>query len=203
MQFVQTRFPNFQIVATTHSPLTVHQAGDGELFFLRRRDPSVPAELHAYEGAPRDLMLHQLLTSPLFGLTSLDSRPVEQMKNEYRALRDRCWPAPRVPAFFLSMRGTRLHSGHVRETFRDLRQHAGISAAPGARQPRVHDLRHSFAVATLVDWYRSDADVAARLPRLSSYLGHAAPEATYYYLQATPELLALAAERVERLEARS
>jgi integrase/recombinase XerD len=94
--------------------------------------------------------------------------------DEYRALRDRCWPAPKVPAFFLSMRGPRLHSGHVRETFRDLRQRAGIRAAPGARQPRVHDLRHGFAVATILDWYRADVDVdvAARLPRLSSYLGH-------------------------------
>jgi integrase len=71
------------------------------------------------------------------------------------------------------------------------------------RRRHNHDLRHSFAVATIVDWYRSDVDVAARLPRLSSYLGHSAPEATYYYLQATPELLALAAERLERLEARS
>ena len=55
---------------------------------------------------------------------------------------------------------------------------------------------------TLVDWYRAEADVAARLPRLSSYLGHAAPEATYYYLQATPDLLMLAAERLERFEGR-
>jgi integrase/recombinase XerD len=71
------------------------------------------------------------------------------------------------------------------------------------RRRHKYDLRHSFAVATLIDWYRADADVAARLPRLSSYLGHAAPEATYYYLQATPDLLTLAAERLQRLEARS
>jgi integrase/recombinase XerD len=139
-------------------------------------------------NAARELPLHDSALSAL---------------DEYRALRDRCWPAPKAPAFFLSMRGTRLLQGHVRETFRDLRRHAGISVAPGARQPRVHDLRHRFAVATIVDWYRADVDVAARLPRLSSYLGHSAPEATYYYLQATPELLALAAERLERLEARS
>jgi energy-coupling factor transporter ATP-binding protein EcfA2 len=88
MQFVGTRFPNLQIIATTHSPLTVHQAGEGELFFLRRPTPRAPAQLIAYEGAPRDLMLHQLLTSPLFGLTSLDSRPVEKKKAEYRQLRD-------------------------------------------------------------------------------------------------------------------
>jgi integrase/recombinase XerD len=123
--------------------------------------------------------------------------------DEYRQLRDGRWPHPKAPAFFVSMRGTRLLSGHVREAFRELRQHTGLSAVPGGRPPRVHDLRHSFAVATLIDWYRADADVAARLPRLSSYLGHAAPEATYYYLQATPDLLALAAERLERIEERS
>ena len=88
MRFVETRFPNFQVVATTHSPLTVHQAQEGELFFLRRESPEEAATLHAYGGAPRDLMLHQLLTSPIFGLTTLDSRPVEEMKDEYRRLRD-------------------------------------------------------------------------------------------------------------------
>jgi len=122
--------------------------------------------------------------------------------DEYRKLRERRRPTPTSPAFFVSMRGTRLLSGHVREAFRELRRHADVTAMPGARQPRIHDVRHSFAVATLVDWYRADADVAARLPRLSSYLGHSAPEATYYYLQATPQLLALAAERLERIEER-
>jgi energy-coupling factor transporter ATP-binding protein EcfA2 len=87
VSFIQARFPQFQVVATTHSPLTVHQAGEGELFFLRRPGPREPAVLHAYEGAPRDLMLHQLLTSPVFGLTTLDSREVEAMKAEYRHLR--------------------------------------------------------------------------------------------------------------------
>lgn len=88
MEFMGTRFPNLQIVATTHSPLTVHQAGPGELFFLRREADGASATLHAYEGAPRDLMLHQLLTSPLFGLSTLDSTQVEQLKDEYRELRD-------------------------------------------------------------------------------------------------------------------
>jgi integrase/recombinase XerD len=119
---------------------------------------------------------------------------------EYRHLRDQCWPAPKEPAFFLSMRGTRVHPGHFRETFHDLRQQAGVTAPPGSRQPRVHDLRHTFAVSTLVDWYRAEVDLAPRLPRLSSYLGHCAPAATYYYLQATPDLLVLAAERLEEAE---
>lgn len=123
--------------------------------------------------------------------------------NEYRAMRNRYWPSPKAPAFFLSMRGTRVHPGHFRETFHDLCTQAGVTTRPGGRQPRIHDIRHSFAVATLVDWYRDGVDVAARLPRLSAYLGHSAPSATYWYLQATPELLALAAERLEGLEGRS
>lgn len=164
----------------------------GEAIWLDRQDVDLEARVvRVHEGkfnAARELPLHDSTVSAL---------------DEFQRLRDRFWPAPKEPAFFLSMRGTRLLPGHVRETFRDLRKRAGVTAAPGARQPRVHDLRHSFAVATIVEWYRSDLDVGARLPRLSSYLGHSAPEATYYYLQATPELLGLAVERLERLEARS
>lgn len=62
---------------------------------------------------------------------------------------------------------------------------------------RVHDLRHSFTVATMLDWYRAGLDVHARLPLLSTYLGHVDPVSTYWYLQAAPELLALAASRLE------
>jgi integrase len=63
---------------------------------------------------------------------------------------------------------------------------------------RVHDLRHSFAVKTLLGWYRDGGDVAARMPLLSTYLGHVDPAATYWYLSAAPELLALAAQRLEQ-----
>jgi integrase len=61
----------------------------------------------------------------------------------------------------------------------------------------VHDLRHSFTVATLLDWYRDGGDVTARMPLLSAYLGHARPSSTYWYLEAVPELLSLAAGRLE------
>jgi integrase/recombinase XerD len=61
----------------------------------------------------------------------------------------------------------------------------------------VHDFRHSFAVATLMDWYRSGVDVQARLPVLSTWLGHINPASTYWYLQAAPQLLAQAAARLE------
>jgi integrase len=64
-------------------------------------------------------------------------------------------------------------------------------------RPRVHDLRHSFAVRTLTGWYRAGLDVEAQLPRLSTYLGHREPRFTYRYLTATPELLGHAAARLE------
>jgi integrase/recombinase XerD len=64
-------------------------------------------------------------------------------------------------------------------------------------RPRIHDLRRRFAVNTLLHWYRDGADVAARLPQLSTYLGHVAPANTYWYLRAAPELLALATQRLE------
>jgi integrase/recombinase XerD len=84
----------------------------------------------------------------------------------------------------------------VQQTFRRLCDSAGIGA-DATSPPRIHDLRHSFAVRTLLDWYRSGADVEARLPMLSTYLGHRDPRSTYWYLSAAPELLALAAHRLE------
>jgi integrase/recombinase XerD len=65
---------------------------------------------------------------------------------------------------------------------------------------RIHDMRHSFAVATLLDWYRLGHDVQALMPRLSVYLDHIGPAATYWYLTGSPELLALIAERLESME---
>ena len=60
-----------------------------------------------------------------------------------------------------------------------------------------HDLRHTFAVNVLISWYEAGVDVSSRLPVLSAFLGHNSPEATYWYLQATPQLLALAARRLD------
>jgi integrase len=81
--------------------------------------------------------------------------------------------------------------------FARLVEAAGLDPRTGP-PPRVHDLRHSFAVATLLDWYRDGADIDARMPLLSAYLGHVSPVSTYWYLQATPELLAVAARRLEQ-----
>lgn len=94
--------------------------------------------------------------------------------------------------------GTRLNHHNVSTTFAGLLGAAGITAPPGRRRPRPYDLRHSFAVATLISWHADGADVQSRLPALSTYLGHVKPSATYWYLQAAPELLAVAAARLER-----
>jgi integrase/recombinase XerD len=84
----------------------------------------------------------------------------------------------------------------VCQTFRRLVDNAGVGTdAPSP--PRLHDLRHTFAVRTLLGWYRSDEDVQAKIPSLSTYLGHREPASTYWYLSAAPELLALATARQE------
>jgi integrase/recombinase XerD len=80
----------------------------------------------------------------------------------------------------------------IDRTFRRLCEQAHVGAT-APLPPRVHDVRHTCAVNTLLGWYRDGVDVQARLPALSSYLGHRNPSYTYYYLSAAPELLAHAA----------
>lgn len=116
----------------------------------------------------------------------------------YLRRRDQLCPAARVPSLLVTTRGTRLDATNVQGVFAGLVAAAGITPVPGRRRPRLHDLRHTFAVATLLDWYRDGGDVAARLPLLSTWLGHVDPKSTYWYLQAVPELLSLAARRLER-----
>jgi integrase len=113
---------------------------------------------------------------------------------DYARLRGRLQPRPAGPAFFVSLNRTRLLYPVVQSTFRLLTGNAGIGAG-AVSPPRLHDLRHSFAVRTLLDWYRAGEDVQAKIPSLSTYLGHREPASTYWYLSAAPELLALAAAR--------
>lgn len=118
----------------------------------------------------------------------------------YARRRDELFPG-RQAAFLVSSAGTPLVYRTVLWVFGRLLQLAGVQAGPGQPQPRIHSLRHSFAVATLTGWHRDGADVPALLPLLSTYMGHTDPKSTYYYMQATPELLALAAARVPGWEA--
>jgi integrase/recombinase XerD len=116
---------------------------------------------------------------------------------DYDRRRDEWCPEPGTSAFFISTCRTRLDERNIPHTFAGLVDAAGLTVPSGHRRPRLHDLRHSFATATLLDWYRDGADVQARLPQLSTYLGHADPKSTYWYLTGSPELLALAAVRLE------
>jgi predicted ATPase len=83
--FLDEKFPKMQIVATTHSPLTVQQADEGEVFVLAREGTS-PPRLQAFAGTPRDMLVHQLVLSPMFGIGSMESLQVEKEKDEYREL---------------------------------------------------------------------------------------------------------------------
>jgi integrase len=116
----------------------------------------------------------------------------------YAEHRDRVFPRPRSPSFFLSERGTRVSYECVWLTFRALGRQIGLRAAPGRRAPCIYDLRHRFAITTLTRWHRRGANVTGRLPQLSTYMGHSSVANTYWYLTATPELLRYALRRAER-----
>jgi integrase len=116
---------------------------------------------------------------------------------QYARLRDRRFPQPRCEAFLVSLRGTRLRSNCIHHMFPRLTQVAGLAARSPRCRPRPHDLRHAFAVRTLLEWYREGVDVQARLPLLSTYLGHVNPASTFWYLTAAPELLELVADRLD------
>ena len=118
----------------------------------------------------------------------------------YASVRDERWPSTSSPGFFMSIRGNRLSQSALNATFVILARAASLEPEPTSRErrPRPHGLRHTFAVTTLVDWYRAEDDVGARLPALSAFMGHAQPKDTYWYLSAVPELLALASDRAQR-----
>jgi integrase/recombinase XerD len=120
--------------------------------------------------------------------------------DDYIRRRGRLYPCPqpRAPAVFVSAAGTRLIYNSVNFTFLKLARRAGLRPRSPTCRPRAHDLRHTMAVRTVLDAYRSGADVQARLSVLSTYLGHVNPSNTYWYLSAAPELLALAGERLQQ-----
>lgn len=116
----------------------------------------------------------------------------------YAAVRDRVHPDPGSDAFFLTDRGTALTYQRVTVTFRTLRRQLGWLAPLGGAAPRVHDLRHTFAVRVLLRWYEEGADVDAHIAALATYLGHVNVTSTYWYLTAVPDLMAVTARRFEQ-----
>jgi integrase len=135
-------------------------------------------------GKSREVALH---TSTLEALAT------------YARRRDRLQRSRTAPSFFVSIVGTRLLYADVLITFQKLVDAAGIGVESGIR-PHIHNLRHTFAVHTLVDWYRNGEDVQAHLPRLATYLGHCEPRSTYWYLSGSPDLMSRAAGRLEAFE---
>jgi integrase/recombinase XerD len=159
----------------------------GEALGLDRQDVDLAdGALHvrARRHKQREVPLHPTATRALRG---------------YARLRDRRCPQPQSPAFFLNLRGGRLAKPEFNHYFAKLIGQIGLEGAGERVRPRPHDLRHTMAVRTLLDWIQAGEDVDRRMPELSAFLGHVQPESTYWYLQAVPELMALIAARLERL----
>lgn len=121
-----------------------------------------------------------------------------QILEQYLRRLDQLQPRSTAPNFFLSNQGIALTDCMVRWTFIKLSRQIGLRKVGDSCGPRIHDLRHRFAVTTLLNWYRTGVDVEQRLPVLSTYLGHAHVTDTYWYLSAIPELLALTKDRLEK-----
>ena len=157
----------------------------GEAMALTRADvdfaEGVVTVRHAKFDRMRLVPLHPSVTTEL---------------RSYAATRDRLCPTPSVDRFFVSVTGRALHRRETDAVFRDITESIGLRT--DTAHPRVHDLRHAFAVHTLIDAYRNSADIDVVLPVLSTYLGHVEPANTYWYLSAVPELMQLAAARLEQ-----
>jgi integrase len=132
-------------------------------------------------GKTRLLPLHPTVRAGLLG---------------YLDTRAQLLPAGACPALLIPSTGRRLPPSTVHPAFRAVVHDAGIDPGSGACRPRLHDLRHTFAVTTMLDAYRSGANPATVLQILSTWLGHADPADTYWYLTGTSELLAAAADRL-------
>jgi integrase len=156
----------------------------GEAVGLERDDVDLHAGVitirHAKFDRSRLVPLHPTTTKALF---------------RYTTRRDRLCPRPRSTAFFLSGAGTRLDRSAVDKTLRQITTAMGIRT--GTVRPRAHDLRHSLAVTTLIRWLHTGVNIDEHMAVLSTYLGHISPADTYWYLSASPELMALAAERLD------
>jgi integrase/recombinase XerD len=124
-----------------------------------------------------------------------------QVLADYARERDRVVRRPAAAAFFVSEGGDRVTGWAARYNFAKVSREVGLRAPAGGRRhgrgPGLHDMRHRFAVCTLLRWYRAGIDVEREIPKLATYLGHVHVNETYWYLEAVPELLALSARRLE------
>ena len=137
-------------------------------------------------------------------LIPLAESVVVRLRN-YSAERDRLLGFAPTP-FFVTCGGDRMGDCTARYNFALVCQRTGLRGPQQyyrhGRGPRIHDLRHSFAARTIIDWYRTGKDPAREMIKLTTYLGHTKPDNTYWYIEAVPELLELAAHRVEEADER-
>jgi integrase/recombinase XerD len=129
-------------------------------------------------------------------LLPLHQTTIEQLK-KYHKIRDQ-FPVHDANAFFLTNRGKRITKWDTRTAFIRTSKQIGLRGPFDSRGPRIHDIRHSFAVKTLLNWYREGIDINPKISLLSTYLGHKKPTDTYWYVTGTPELLAQAMIRLEK-----
>jgi integrase len=116
----------------------------------------------------------------------------------YEKRRDKILAGRRAPYWFVNAQGARVSYDVVRDAFRRLTKQIGLCNRSDGRRPHLHDLRHRFAMVTVLQWYRNGEDVERRLPVLSAYLGHVEVCNTYWYLSASPDLFEAARGRLER-----
>jgi integrase len=124
-------------------------------------------------------------------------RSTQDALQQYANVRDQLWPRPHTSSFFLSEQGTPLSKWSVQRTFVQLAHQIGLRGPTDRYGPRLHDLRHSFAVRTLLNWYQEGVNVEQRMPILSAYLGHIHVNDTFWYLSGTPELLHEVTQRLD------
>ncbi|MGH8055590.1 MAG: tyrosine-type recombinase/integrase [Stenotrophomonas sp.] len=114
----------------------------------------------------------------------------------YQRVRVTLTGTPPTGPLLIGARWGRLNVNTARAAFRAVTLACDLASRPGCAPPRLHDLRHTFAVNTLIDAYRHGGDVDARIAALANYLGHVDPVNTYWHLSASPELMALACDRI-------
>jgi len=121
--------------------------------------------------------------------------PLVSRLRSYDAVMD---ARPADAFFFPSDSGGSWPPGSVYALFQQLLLRCGIPHGGRGKGPRLHDLRHTFAVHTLIRWYREGADLGAKLPVLAAYLGHGSIAGTQHYLHLTAELYPQVMERVNQ-----
>ena len=161
----------------------------GEAVALTVADVDVPAAVITI----RNTKFHKTRMTPI-------GPQLNQVIAEYATRREQAGHSKDGSApFFVLRRGAGVSVAIIEYAFRRLRRYAGIHRDDGARyQPRLHDMRHCFAINRLTAWYQQGADVQKLLPQLATYLGHVSIAATQVYLTMTPELLQEASVRFEQ-----